>query len=248
MLFLLRQIRRKTLMNNKFTTYLMYAIGEIILVVVGILIAVQIDGWNQERLEAKAELDNYQDIINDLRKDSIRFQNRILTAKEHLDCYYKLNEISIGAAPFNSGALYDFVVMTITFDPTTKANHQNTIQNLNDHEVRNDINIYFANEYRVKEASEEFNKLISEVSRPYILEDKNAFDNSQVFIEEKYVFPPLLGKSTLDNQKLKEIVYLPRFTSIISELRMSAGLFLFEIENLNSANTALIKKLESKLK
>ncbi|SNS50959.1 hypothetical protein SAMN05421640_0450 [Ekhidna lutea] len=43
MLFLLRKIRRKLLAQNKVTSYLFYAIGEILLVVVGILIAVQID-------------------------------------------------------------------------------------------------------------------------------------------------------------------------------------------------------------
>lgn len=53
MLFFLRQVRRKLMNENKFTTYLLYAIGEIILVVVGILIAVQIDEWNKDQ-EAKA--------------------------------------------------------------------------------------------------------------------------------------------------------------------------------------------------
>ena len=54
MLFLLRQIRRKLMNESKFTTYLLYAIGEIILVVVGILIAVSIDNWNANR-KSKAE-------------------------------------------------------------------------------------------------------------------------------------------------------------------------------------------------
>ena len=49
MLFLLRNIRRKMLGNNKIATYLLYAIGEIILVVVGILIAVSIDDWNKDK-------------------------------------------------------------------------------------------------------------------------------------------------------------------------------------------------------
>jgi hypothetical protein len=42
-------------MNNKFTTYLLYAIGEIFLVVIGILIAVQIDDWSTEKNERKQE-------------------------------------------------------------------------------------------------------------------------------------------------------------------------------------------------
>ncbi len=49
MLFLLRKIRRKLMQKNKFTTYLLYAIGEIVLVVIGILIAVSINNWNTER-------------------------------------------------------------------------------------------------------------------------------------------------------------------------------------------------------
>jgi len=46
MLSHLRIIRRKLLQKNKLTTYLLYAIGEIILVVIGILIAVSINDWN----------------------------------------------------------------------------------------------------------------------------------------------------------------------------------------------------------
>jgi len=49
--------------ENKVTTYLLYALGEIILVVVGILIAVQIDEWNKDqeaRSLAKSFLVNLQ--------------------------------------------------------------------------------------------------------------------------------------------------------------------------------------------
>ena len=49
MLFLLRKIRRKLLIDNKVKTYMLYAVGEVFLVVVGILIAVSIDNWNDLR-------------------------------------------------------------------------------------------------------------------------------------------------------------------------------------------------------
>lgn len=56
MLFLLRNIRRKLLSrDNKVISYMLYAVGEIFLVVVGILIAVQIDDWNQHRKDQKKE-------------------------------------------------------------------------------------------------------------------------------------------------------------------------------------------------
>ena len=234
--------------ENKFTTYLLYAIGEILLVVIGILLAIQIDGWNEGRIERKEELGSYRDIINDLRKDSVRFQDRIKYVKEHLNCYYKLNDISEQKAEIDQDGLYDYMVMTITFDPTTKANHLNTIHALDNNEIRKDINVYFNYEYRVKEASEEFNKLISEVSRPYILEEKNAFLKENVFIDDKYAFPPRDNRITLDAMKIAEIIHEEQFSSTISLLRMSAGLFLYEIEHLNDANAALIQKLEAEFK
>ncbi len=44
-----RHIRKRLLTNNKFSKYLLYAIGEIVLVVIGILIALQINNWNEEQ-------------------------------------------------------------------------------------------------------------------------------------------------------------------------------------------------------
>ncbi|MEH6779908.1 DUF6090 family protein, partial [Maribacter arcticus] len=44
-----RRIRQQLLTENKFSKYLLYAIGEIILVVIGILIALSINNWNENR-------------------------------------------------------------------------------------------------------------------------------------------------------------------------------------------------------
>ncbi|MBT8205860.1 MAG: hypothetical protein KJO20_10835 [Eudoraea sp.] len=50
-----RRIRQQLLTENQFSKYIFYAIGEIILVVIGILIALQINTWNQNRLDSKEE-------------------------------------------------------------------------------------------------------------------------------------------------------------------------------------------------
>ena len=46
-----RKIRQRLLTENKFSKYLLYAIGEIVLVVIGILIALQINNCNEERID-----------------------------------------------------------------------------------------------------------------------------------------------------------------------------------------------------
>ena len=51
MIRLFRKTRMKLLTENKFTRYFIYAIGEVIIVIIGILIAIQINNWNQQRLE-----------------------------------------------------------------------------------------------------------------------------------------------------------------------------------------------------
>ena len=64
-----RKIRQQLLQENRFSKYLLYAIGEIVLVVIGILIALQIDNWNENRkLEAKTQ-NYYKQILEDLQKD-----------------------------------------------------------------------------------------------------------------------------------------------------------------------------------
>jgi hypothetical protein len=55
MLRFFRKIRQNLLDKNKFTKYLFYALGEIILVVIGILIALAINNANQKRLTEKNE-------------------------------------------------------------------------------------------------------------------------------------------------------------------------------------------------
>ena len=55
MIKLFRNIRKNLLTEDKTSKYLKYAIGEIVLVVIGILIALQINNWNENRLKANKE-------------------------------------------------------------------------------------------------------------------------------------------------------------------------------------------------
>ena len=51
MIRLFRTIRVKLLTKNKLSKYLLYAIGEVLIVIIGILFAIQINHWNQQRLD-----------------------------------------------------------------------------------------------------------------------------------------------------------------------------------------------------
>ncbi|GAA4977722.1 DUF6090 family protein [Algibacter aquimarinus] len=67
-----RKIRQDLLSKGKTGKYLKYAIGEIILVVIGILLALQINTWNENRIDSK-RLNLYtQSLLNDLELDKKR--------------------------------------------------------------------------------------------------------------------------------------------------------------------------------
>jgi hypothetical protein len=64
-----RKIRQKLLVENRFNKYLLYAIGEIVLVVIGILIALQINIWNQEKNNDKKVVRILSQVQKDLLND-----------------------------------------------------------------------------------------------------------------------------------------------------------------------------------
>ncbi len=66
MISLFRKIRQKLLSQNRVTRYLVYALGEIFLVVIGILIALQVNNWNLDRLEKRKSREFHQRLSNDL--------------------------------------------------------------------------------------------------------------------------------------------------------------------------------------
>lgn len=70
--------------TDKTTKYLKYAIGEIILVVVGILIALQINNWNEKRLQKQTLKNIYAIIAEDLKND-IADINVILENKKEIE-------------------------------------------------------------------------------------------------------------------------------------------------------------------
>ncbi|MFN1835231.1 hypothetical protein AB2B38_008215 [Balneola sp. MJW-20] len=68
MITLFRRIREKLIASGSVTKYLLYAVGEILLVVVGILIALQVNNWNEERqfrVDAESQLRSLRETLVD---------------------------------------------------------------------------------------------------------------------------------------------------------------------------------------
>ena len=77
-----RQIRHNLMSQNKSSKYFKYAIGEIILVVVGILIAVQINNWNENQNEKQLERNYLELLTQDLSEDAISLDELVSLSNE----------------------------------------------------------------------------------------------------------------------------------------------------------------------
>jgi len=76
MIKILHHLRQNFLSQNRLSKYLIYTIGEIILVVIGILIALQVNNWNEERKKHLEEAF----YLTELKKD-FEFNRDQLTAE-----------------------------------------------------------------------------------------------------------------------------------------------------------------------
>lgn len=84
-----RKIRQKLLDENRFSKYLLYALGEIILVVIGILIALQINNWNEQRKLQQIEKQLLNELETSLKSDladviyNIKRQTEIIASQNN---------------------------------------------------------------------------------------------------------------------------------------------------------------------
>lgn len=117
-----RHIRKSLIEENKMGKYFKYAVGEILLVVVGILIALQINNWNDQRKDRIFEDEILQQIRVNLMKDKItlteiqfNFKKAITSSDKILDTY--------GSEQFKDSLRYwlGTIVQFDRFQPLTNA-------------------------------------------------------------------------------------------------------------------------------
>ena len=111
-----RKIRQQLLTENKFSKYLIYAIGEIILVVIGILIALSINNWNEENKRTSLKSSYINSLKNDLETDIIFLNSGIESAQNDL----KINQ-SLSTRLSSSTTTIDSLVKIARFEFNPRA-------------------------------------------------------------------------------------------------------------------------------
>ncbi len=131
MIKLFRHIRKDLMGNNKTSKYFKYAIGEVILVMVGILLALQVNNWNENRKRSINETKLLQELYNDAKADSIFFESRNWFLGEHITTVSNLNNIHLGIEvdslsklPLNYEYIFD---ASLAYQSNVESNFKNRI-------------------------------------------------------------------------------------------------------------------------
>ncbi len=124
MILFFRKLRQRLLSENKFSKYLIYAIGEILLVVIGILIALKVNNWNEGHKDRKEEALIMQTLHDEL-KENLDYSTTVMESLEKrlsttvtLMEYTAREETELAASVFDS-----LMVISFIFPPYSPINN-----------------------------------------------------------------------------------------------------------------------------
>ena len=81
---LFRGFRQQLIHDKNLKKYLLYAIGEILLVMIGILLAFQVGTWNEDRIKKVAEIRTYENIREQILGDKRNIEGQINYNKKYM--------------------------------------------------------------------------------------------------------------------------------------------------------------------
>ena len=206
MLTFLRKIRRSLIETSSLRKYLLYAIGEITLVVIGILIALQINNWNEDRKNNIQAKEYSENLINDIEEDSIVIYTSIeqapITKKKNRDYMEFVKKGNIEPQQLNDSldrlriSLDYFVPNMTVFEDLKSTGNLNLFEN----EERRLINEYYklVGFYKILKdrfASEMEKEEVE--SRRYLSNDVNIYEALNFQIPEELYVQGLKHKHNL---------------------------------------------------
>ena len=235
-----RNIRKKLAAENKVMAYLRYAIGEILLVVIGILIALQVNNWNERRKENATVKIYLKSMLVDLNNDINRFDLMI----NNLNKQIRANSSVFRNKNYQTLPI-DSIVLTISsyfndykiYDQTfQKIKNSGLADQLGSKELNDAINNYYTiNLYT-------FNTFI-DYDEKYTLQDDEFW-----FVTDEYeINPPFasIQKMNLpfaENEKTRKLAIIKKIESNLgrNHLRNNIARKTLGID--------IVRKLENKAK
>lgn len=174
------------LSENKFSKYLIYGIGEIILVVIGILIALQINNWNENQKNRSLALNYLKNVKSDLVQDTTIFSRTLKDMNQFLD-YKKWglqqNDLSnLSSMYLEALTASKYFNIQSNDQAFTKMNDPNVLNMVEFDSVYRKINIYFT-------FNQDYLKSFNDWDKETSLIESNYWNRQDNFEVTSYITP-----------------------------------------------------------
>ena len=194
--------------KNKTGKYLKYAIGEIILVVIGILIALQINNWNENRKTEIEEIKILTNLKSDLEKTLNEFANAVKFNKSTVAEISKIEYHLKNNLPYNENLDFSFgVIPHFYFSSVTNSTYK-SLQTVGIGIIQNEplknkiVNIYDVALAGMIDYNNDENLLKSSIVEPFFSKNVRYLENSV------YSARPNKYSDLINNNEFKNILSL----------------------------------------
>ena len=241
-----RKFRKRLLSQNKVSKYLLYAIGEIILVVIGILIAVRINNYNTFEKERKEEFRLLIKFKTDFRQDSIalaRLIEKETTVLKNIDSIFRIleteNERYLAPLASMSQTIANshiFYTHSGTYDESISAGKMDVI--LND-SLREAIFGYYG-EVKINLSDAVFDKYQTNEIVPAYME---------IMLQNKQAAQVMgLRNPYLENLSVKKLYQNKKFNEILIWRKINAGYAIGTWEEYRVLCSSILNKVKAEIK
>lgn len=235
MISLFRKIRQSLIAQSKITRYILYALGEILLVVIGILIALKVNNNNElNKLKAK-ERDQLIYVLENIRSDSLNIANtlesRQIKIKIHDELYAYIKG-ELGADQIGSIDRFRF---NLPLQTATQKNNPNLANEVLSLDLKKQILRYYSALDDCEADIAMYNDAIETVLMPFLI-DHELLNFSSLFKNENRA-PDQINRelffSELKKKPLQQVLFVSKLRLILTGSCELSG--AVENENLKQA-------------
>ena len=240
-------------MENKTGKYLKYAIGEIILVVIGILIALQINNWNQRKLEQaalsgyltsisqniKVDIENIE-FLKESRKNAITRIPRMTFTLINSD-FLERTDIKFGSETLS--ALSNFEYFNPDLSGFESLKNSGYLSKLRGKEIESLIYKYYNLVQEINTKEKDFNEILRNAFSDF---SRQGFDK-MIFIN----YPDYIGDNnelTEFQPDLKEILFHPSALSLYHQTANKGPELIIYYKNLKIVGNEIIRMINENRK
>ncbi len=219
MIRIFKKVRQNLLSENNYSLYLLYASGEIFLVIVGIIIALQIDNWNETRKGLNDELQLYSDLLEDLNSENYNIESHLNMVNRYDELHFHIYNETKGGAQNAQDQYYNFLLWYHRYNMFMKDKYNESLSGMTNDIIHQRLKMYIRQETNTNDAVEEWNEHQLQHVRPYL--SRYGINNTEaMFNEQLNEFAPIINTTNLiDHSRLKEQYESEEFDQLLFTIR-----------------------------